>query len=237
MLPIAILSGGLATRLHPVTKILPKALIRISGQPFIFHQLKFLRKQGIRKVVICIGHLGDMIKSCVGDGSKFDLKILYSSEGEKLLGTGGAIKKALPKLGENFFVLYGDTFLPINFNLVKKAYMLSDKLCMMTILKNDGKWDQSNVLFKKNKLIEYNKRKPKIEMKYIDYGLSILSADVFKTYLNKSIFDLSDLYESLSLQKKIEGYQVYERFYEIGSKEGIKELVEEVDSLMQYYSV
>mgnify|MGYP001223093129 CR=1 FL=1 len=223
MLPTAILSGGLATRLHPVTKTLPKALIKISGQPFIFHQLKFLRKQGIRKVVICIGHLGEMIKSCVGDGSKFDLEILYSSEEEKLLGTGGAIKKALPKLGENFFVLYGDTFLPINFNLVEKAYMASDKLCMMTILKNDGKWDQSNVLFKKNKLIEYNKRKPTIEMKYIDYGLSILSADIFKTYLNKSIFDLSDLYESLSVQNKIEGYQVYERFYEIGTHNAIKE--------------
>ena len=223
MLPIAILSGGLATRLHPITKTLPKALIRISGQPFIFHQLKFLRKQGIRKVVICIGHLGEMIKSCVGDGSKFDLKVLYSTEEEKLLGTGGAIKKALSKLGENFFVLYGDTFLPINFNLVEKAYLSSDKLCMMTVLKNDGKWDQSNVLFKKNKLIEYNKRKPSIEMKYIDYGLSILSADVFKSYSNKSIFDLSDLYESLSLQKKIEGYQVYERFYEIGTLNAIKE--------------
>ena len=202
MLPVAILSGGLATRLHPITKTLPKALIRVSGQPFIFHQLKFLRKQGIRKVVICIGHFGEMIKSCVGDGTKFDLKILYSSEGEKLLGTGGAIKKALPKLGENFFVLYGDTFLPINFNLVEKAYLSSDKLCMMTVLKNDGKWDQSNVLFKKNKLIEYNKRKPIVEMKYIDYGLSVLSASVFNNYSNKSIFDLSDLYESLSLQKK-----------------------------------
>ena len=189
MFPVAILSGGLATRLHPITKTLPKALVQVSGQPFIFHQLKFLQKQGVRKVIICIGHFGEMIKSCVGDGSQFGLKILYSSEGEKLLGTGGAIKKALSKLGEHFFVLYGDTFLPINFKLVEKAYLSSEKLCLMTVLKNDGKWDRSNVLFEKNNLIEYNKRKPKVEMKYIDYGLSVLSAKLFNTYSNKSIFE------------------------------------------------
>ena len=114
MLPVAILVGGLATRLHPTTLTIPKSLIKVAGKPFIFHQLKNLREQGITDIVLCTGHLGEMIKSYVGDGSKFDLKILYSSDGNKLLGTGGAIKKALPLLGDKFFVLYGDTFYLLN---------------------------------------------------------------------------------------------------------------------------
>ena len=223
MLPVAILAGGLATRLHPFTLNIPKSLIKVAGKPFIFYQLKNLRKQGIKKIVLCTGHLGEMIKSYVGDGSKFDLDVLYSTDGNKLLGTGGAIKKALPLLDDNFFVLYGDTFLPIDFYDVEKAFLSCKQLSLMTILKNKGKWDKSNVFLKKNLLIEYNKRNPTAKMEYIDYGLSILSANIFKKYSNKKKFDLSSIFEELSAKNQIKGFEVAERFYEIGTHNSIKE--------------
>tara|TARA_B100002019_G_scaffold276367_1_gene275113 strand:- start:4445 stop:5158 length:714 start_codon:yes stop_codon:yes gene_type:complete len=231
MLPVAILAGGLGTRLYPITKTIPKALIEVSGQPFIFHQLKYLRHQGIKKVVICIGHLGDMIKSRVGDGSQFGLKIFYSSDESKLVGTGGAIKKALSMLGKKFFILYGDTFLPVRYDIVEKAYLSSNKLCLMTVLKNNGKWDKSNVLFKENSLIEYNKNEPRAEMIYIDYGLSILSANIFDTYPNKSFFDLSNVFQKLSDQNQLEGFEVHERFYEIGTPDSLRETEKFLTSL------
>lgn len=223
MLPVAILCGGLASRLYPITKTIPKALIKVSGQPFIYHQLTYLRQQGIKKVILCIGNLGKILKSYIGDGSRFGLKILYSSDESKLLGTGGAIKKALSILGNKFFILYGDTFLPVNFNSVEKAYLLSNKLCLLTVIKNDNKWDRSNVLFKNSRLIEYNKQSPSNKMRYIDYGLSVVSASIFDSYSNNSFFDLSSVYESLSTKKQIEGFKVYKRFYEIGTPNSIKE--------------
>jgi len=223
MMSVAILAGGLAVRLHPTTLTIPKSLIKVAGKPFIFYQLKYLRQQGVKKVVLCTGYLGEMIKSYVGDGSIFDLKILYSSDGDKLLGTGGAIKKALPLLSDKFFVLYGDTFLPIKFNMVEKAFLSCKKLCLMTLLRNKDKWDKSNICFKNNILQEYNKKNSSAEMEYIDYGLSILSASIFDTYSNEIFFDLANVFESLSFKKQIEGFEVYERFYEIGSINGIRE--------------
>jgi NDP-sugar pyrophosphorylase family protein len=223
MLPVAILAGGLAQRLHPITKAIPKAMIEILGKPFIFHQLSYLRKQGIKKVVICIGHLGDMIKSKVGDGSKFDLKISYSFDGTELLGTGGAIKKALPILGDKFFILYGDTFLPIRFETVQKAFLYSNSSSLMCVLKNDGKFDKSNVVFKNNQLVKYSKKRPSINMNYIDYGLSVINANIFEIYAKETFLDLSNIFEKLSKEKQLDGFEVYERFYEIGSFYGLKE--------------
>lgn len=231
MLPVAILCGGLASRLYPITETIPKALIKVSGQPFISHQLTYLHQQGIKKVILCIGNLGEILKSYVGDGSRFGLKILYSSDENKLLGTGGAIKKALPILGNEFFILYGDTFLPINFNSVEKAYLSSNKLCLMTVIKNDNNWDKSNVLFKNNRLIEYNKQNPSTKMRHIDYGLSVATANIFDMYSSDTFFDLSNVYKSLSTKKQIEGFEVYKRFYEIGTPSSIKETEEYLLSL------
>jgi NDP-sugar pyrophosphorylase family protein len=219
---VAILAGGLASRLGEVTKKLPKSLIEISGKPFIFHQLDILKSQGVKNVVLCLGHLGQMIESAVGDGRNFNLSIKYSYDGDKQLGTGGSIKKALHLLDPNFFVLYGDSLLPINFEKVQKAYD-AKKLGLMTIIKNDNAWDLSNVLYLDGKLIEYNKRNPKPNMKYIDYGLSILNKNAFNYFINEQIFDLSDLFALLSSKNELSAFEVYDRFYEIGSKKGIQE--------------
>jgi NDP-sugar pyrophosphorylase family protein len=223
MMPVAILAGGLATRLRPITEKIPKALIEVAGKPFIFHQLQYLHKEGIRKVVLCLGYLCEMIEKEVGDGSIFDLDITYSYDGDFLLGTGGAIKKALPLLDENFYVLYGDSFLPIHYRPVEETFLKSKKPALMTVILNENKWDKSNVIFKDELIIEYNKKKPKPAMKFIDYGLGILSKSLFDSYEEKVAFDLADLYHLLSIQNRLAGFEANERFYEIGSHQGIKE--------------
>jgi NDP-sugar pyrophosphorylase family protein len=223
MLPVAILAGGLATRLRPITEKIPKALIEVAGKPFIFHQLQYLRKEGIRKVVLCLGYLCEMIQEEVGDGSTFGLDITYSYDGDFLLGTGGSIKKALPLLDENFYVLYGDSFLPIHFKPVEDFFFECKKPALMTIILNENKWDKSNVVCKDWLVSEYNKKEPKSEMKFIDYGLGILSKSLFDQYEEDTAFDLADLYHLLSIQNQLAGFEVNERFYEIGSHQGIKE--------------
>jgi N-acetyl-alpha-D-muramate 1-phosphate uridylyltransferase len=223
MLPVAILAGGLATRLRPISETIPKSLVDVAGQPFIVRQLSYLRDQGVRKVVLCIGYLGEMIEDVVGNGSKFGLDVSYSPDGPVLLGTGGAIKKALPILGDQFFVLYGDSFLPVDFGAVEQAYLESGLDALMTVLKNGDLWDKSNVLFSDGRLVEYNKRAPRPEMTYIDYGLGVLSGAVLADYTAHQAFDLADVYQELSLQGQLAGLEVHERFYEIGSHTGLKE--------------
>lgn len=222
MLPVAILAGGLATRLRPITEKIPKALVPVAGKPFIYHQLTHLRDQGIDRVVLCIGYLGQMIQDVVGDGTEFGLSVSYSLDGPVLLGTGGAMKQASHLLEESFFVLYGDSFLPIDFSAVENSFLSSGKPALMTILHNGDRWDKSNVLFRNGKLEEYNKRYPRTEMEFIDYGLGILSKSVFEYYTDYPL-DLADVYHSLSLEGNLLGYEVHERFYEIGSIPGLKE--------------
>ena len=221
MLPVAILAGGLATRLRPVTQTIPKALIEIAGKPFIEHQLEYLKLQGVSSVILCIGYLGEMIQELVGNGSRWDLQVTYSPDGPVLLGTGGALKQALPLLGEQFFILYGDSYLPIDFAKVQAAFTESGQLGLMTVLKNQNQWDKSNVHFDGGKLIEYNKSVISPQMHYIDYGLGVLQAKALDVYPAGQPFDLSQVYNQLSLQKQLAGYEVFERFYEIGSHQGI----------------
>ena len=221
MFPVAILAGGLATRLRPITQTIPKALIEVAGKPFIDHQLEYLRKQGITSVVLCIGYLGEMIKEVVGDGSRWSMQVRYSLDGPILLGTGGALKQALPMLGERFFILYGDSYLPIDFAKVQTAFINSGQLGLMTVLRNQNLWDRSNVQFENERLIEYNKEKITSLMHYIDYGLGVLEASALSSYPSGLPLDLSRVYNELSLHKQLAGYEVFERFYEIGSHQGI----------------
>ena len=220
---VAILAGGLATRLRPITETIPKVLVDVSGQPFVNRQLAYLRDQGVSRVVLCVGYLGNMIEDVVGNGEQFGLSVSYAHDGSTLLGTGGALKKAMPLLGEHFFVLYGDSFLPINFLQVQQAYVVSKQQALMTVLKNGDRWDKSNVLFTNGRLVEYNKHAPRPDMAYIDYGLGVVSADVLAPYPADKPFDLADVYQALSTKGQLAGLEVHERFYEIGSHEGLKE--------------
>lgn len=224
MFPVVILAGGLATRLRPLTEAIPKALLDVNGHPFITHQLNLLHKQGIREIVMCIGYLGNMLEDFLEDGKRFDMKIQYSYDGEKLLGTGGAIKKALHLLDENFFVLYGDSYLPCNFSAVQNTFLEKQKLALMTVFRNSGQWDTSNVEFQHSNILCYDKKNRTERMHHIDYGLGIFNKHAFDQIPENTDYDLALLYQNLLKQNQLSAHEVKERFYEVGSFAGIEEL-------------
>ena len=222
-IPVAILAGGLATRLRPITEKIPKSLVPVAGRPFLAHQLEMLHARGIRHAILCIGYLGEMIQ-CDFGSEAFGIRLDYSFDGEKLLGTGGAIKRALPKLGEEFFVLYGDSYLPIQYVPVADVFHRSGKLGLMTVYRNEGKYDASNVVFRDGEIIVYDKKVKLPEMRHIDYGLSLFKSSVFDVYPADENFDLAEVMGCLVREKQLAGYEVLERFHEMGSPGGLAEL-------------
>jgi NDP-sugar pyrophosphorylase family protein len=229
-IPIAILAGGLATRLRPITEKIPKSLVPVAGKPFLAHQLELLRARGLRRIVLCIGYLGEMIQKDFGDGSAYGVHLDYSFDGPKLLGTGGALKRALPKLGEEFFVLYGDSYLPIQYQPIAECFHRSGKLGLMTVYRNEGLYDTSNVVFADGEIKVYDKKAKLPEMRHIDYGLSLFKASVFNSYSADQPFDLAEVMGKLVREKQLAGYEVPERFYEMGSPAGLAELEELITS-------
>jgi NDP-sugar pyrophosphorylase family protein len=222
--PVAILAGGLATRLRSVTEELPKALIKVGNQPFLAHQLRLLASAGIAKVVLCVGYRGEMIEKEFGDGRRFGVEVTYSFDGPELLGTGGALKNARPLLGKQFLVLYGDSYLPIDYTAPIRVFIASGKTGLMTVFRNDGRWDTSNVLFKSGLIQNYAKKNPSPEMRHIDYGLGIFSAAAFSSWPDGKAFDLAEVYQDLIVRGELAGHEVEQRFYEIGSPAGLAEL-------------
>jgi dTDP-glucose pyrophosphorylase len=224
--PVAILAGGLATRLRPITEKIPKVLVPVAGRPFLAHQLQLLREQGIQRVVLCLGHLGEMVEREFGDGEADQIELQYSYDGPALLGTAGALKSALPKLGEKFFVLYGDSYLPIPFEPIAEFFERSGKLGLMTVYRNEGRYDTSNVVFGDGEIKVYDKKQRLPEMQHIDYGLSMFRREVFERYPADQAFDLAEVMRDLVVRKQLAGFEVKERFYEIGSPAGLAELNE-----------
>jgi N-acetyl-alpha-D-muramate 1-phosphate uridylyltransferase len=220
--PVAVLAGGLATRMRPVAERIPKALFEVAGKPFIEHQLAWLRREGIARVVLCVGFLGEMVEAHIGDGARFGLKVAYSFDGERLLGTGGALRRALPMLGEHFFVLYGDSYLDIAYAPVQAAYRASGLPALMTVFRNEGRWDTSNVVFDGKHVVLHDKRHRTEDMKFIDYGLGVVSGDIIRAWKDEA-FDLSDLYGSLAREGRLAGFEATTRFYEIGTPSGLAE--------------
>ncbi len=233
-IPVAILAGGLATRLRPITEKIPKSLVPVAGKPFLAHQLELLRARGIRRVVLCVGYLGEMIQRDFGDGSAFGIQLDYSfdsprqsvatASGPQLLGTGGAVKQALPLLGDEFFVLYGDSYLPVEYRPVAEFFRRSGKLGCMTVYRNEGRYDSSNVVFRDGEIAVYDKKNRRPEMRHIDYGLSLFKALVFNRFAPNHPFDLAEVMGKLVREKQLAGYEVHERFYEMGSPAGLAEL-------------
>jgi NDP-sugar pyrophosphorylase family protein len=222
-IPVAILAGGLATRLRPITEKIPKSLVPVAGRPFLAHQLELLHARGIRHAVLCIGYLGEMIQRDFGN-EKIGIKLDYSFDGPKLLGTGGAIKSALPLLGGEFFVLYGDSYLPIDYAPIADFFHRSGKHGLMTVFRNEGKFDTSNVVFTDGEIKVYDKKNKLPEMHHIDYGLSLFKASVFDAYAADQVFDLAEVMGKLVREKQLAGFEVPQRFYEIGSPAGLAEL-------------
>jgi NDP-sugar pyrophosphorylase family protein len=229
-LPVAILAGGLGTRLGSLSKQIPKSLIDVAGKPFAVHQLELLRRHGFTQVIFCVGYLGEQIHASLGDGGLWGMHLEYvfdviptTGSEPKLLGTGGAIRHALPLLGDEFLVLYGDTYLLCDYTAVVGAFQRSGKLGLMTVFRNVNQWDRSNLLFSGNKILLYDKRKPIPDMQHIDYGLGVFHAQAFRTYSGNHLFDLADVYQDLIRRDELAGYEVTQRFYEIGSSSGLEE--------------
>jgi D-sedoheptulose 7-phosphate isomerase len=223
-LPVAILAGGLATRLLPITERVPKLLVEVAGELFFSHQLRLLKEAGLTRLVLCVGHLGEMIVENYGDGARWGVQIDYSFDGPAPLGTGGAIIRALTKLGDAFYVLYGDSYLPINYLDVGQSFLVSGKQGMMTIFENCNRYDVSNVWFEDGRIRTYDKKNRVPQMKHVDYGLGLLRADALTDWPRGSTVDLADVYRRLVEKDELAGYEVRQRFYEIGSHTGLREL-------------
>ena len=224
MLPVAILAGGWATRLRPVTEKIPKALIEINGEPFLAHQLRLLASKGVKHATLCVGYLGEMLEAYAGDGSRFGLELTYAPDGPQLRGTAGAVAHARPLLGESFFVLYGDSYLPCDYGAVARAFEQSGQAGLMTVFHNQDRWDSSNVRFEGGRILAYNKKLRTPEMRYIDYGLGVFRGAAFDGVPETGAHDLADLYQDLLARGELAGLEVKERFYETGSLAGIQEL-------------
>ncbi len=223
MLPVAILCGGLAVRLRPITASIPKALIPINGEPFLAHQLRLLDTVGIKKVVLCVGFLGEKIRDFAGE--RFGrIEISYSFDGPKLLGTAGAIVRAFPYLGSSFFVLYGDSYLPCDYRKIAADFEQSGKSGLMTVYRNEGKYDSSNVEFEDGRILCYDKKNKTPRMRYIDYGLGVFDKSAFSGLPADEPTDLASVYGRLLDRNDLTASEVKERFYEIGSLEGIRDL-------------
>jgi len=226
MLPIAILAGGLATRLRPVTETIPKALIEIAGEPFLAHQLRLLRAAGYERVVLCVGYLGEMVRDFAGDGAVFGLRVDYSFDGPQLLGTAGAIVRALPMLGDRFSVIYGDSYLPCDYAAAEQTFADSGKLGLMTVYRNEGQWDASNVEFDGARVVRYDKANRTPAMRHIDYGLGVLRREALAGVPADRPYDLAAVYQDLVRRGELAAWESPDRFYEIGSREGIADLTE-----------
>lgn len=222
-LPVAILAGGLATRLRPITENIPKSLVEVAGRPFIDHQLALLRAQGYRNVVLCVGYLGEMLERHVGDGASHGVRVSYSRDWPQLLGTGGAVRRALPMLEESFFVLNGDSYLLCDFPAVEQAFRQGGAQALMTVFRNEDRWDRSNAAYRDGKVLAYDKKDRTPEMRYIDYGLGVLSAGLLESRTDGEAFDLAEVLSPLASNGGLAGMEVHERFYEIGSAPGLAE--------------
>jgi NDP-sugar pyrophosphorylase family protein len=226
LLTVAILAGGRATRLRPITENIPKSLLELNGEPFAVHQLRLLRAKGIGRVVLCVGHLGTLIQRVIGDGAALGLQVDYSFDGPALLGTAGAVKNALPELGESFFVMYGDSYLPCDYAGIARNFESAGVLGMMTIFRNDGKWDASNVELENGQILAYSKIERTPRMRHIDYGIGVFRAEAFDGISAGVPSDLSEVYTDLLNRKQLAAFEVRERFHEIGSPAGLRETAE-----------
>lgn len=222
-MPAIILAGGLATRQRPLTLNTPKALIEVAGHPFLWHQLRLLRRRGMGHVVLAVGYLGEKIQEKFGDGREVGIRIDYCYDGPVLLGTAGAIRQALPLLPQRFFVLYGDSYLTCDYRAVQDAFLDGGLPGLMTVYHNEGLYDNSNVEYDGRRILRYDKRNRMPGMRHIDYGLGAFDRSVFGAIPAGEVYDLSRVYQNLLRAGKLGAFEVRDRFYEIGSPAGLRE--------------
>ncbi len=219
---MVILAGGLATRLGPLAAQCPKSMLLIEGKPFLQHQIEWIRQNHVTDIVLCIGHLGHKIESYFGDGERFGVSIRYSKESDKLLGTGGCLKKALPLLEDAFFVMYGDSYLMLDSGEIEREFLRHPDCGLMVVYRNENRYDQSNLEVRDGWVVEYGMGNHP-QKHYIDEGISVMRADFFEPFKEKEVFGLPLVFEKLIAARKLCAMETRQRFYEIGSREGFEE--------------
>lgn len=224
-----VLAGGRGTRMAPLTDSVPKALIPVAGKPFADWQLAWLAAEGVDRVTYSVGHLGGCIRDHVGSGERWGLDVRYVDEGSDLRGTGGALRLALERdaLDDRFFVLYGDSFLRVGLLDVWRAFEESGKSALMTVYRNDGKWDTSNAVFEGGLVTRYEKGLSPVpaDMRFIDYGLSAFRRSTIERLVPPGTrVDLATVFTELSVVGELAGFEAHERFYEVGSPAGLDAL-------------
>jgi NDP-sugar pyrophosphorylase family protein len=220
-LPVCILAGGLGTRLGETVRDTPKPLLKVAGEPFLAHQLRLLASYGVERVVLCVGYLGEVIEAGIG-AEQFGIEIAYSYDAPELDGTLGAIRRAAGLLGERFLILYGDTYLRVDYAGAAGTWEESGAPGLMVVLRNEGRWDTSNALYADGRIVAYDKAAPVAGMHWIDYGLGGLEAAALDL-VPPSESDLSGLYRELAGSGSLCGYEATERFYEIGTPAALAE--------------
>jgi len=224
---VAILAGGLATRLGDLTKNRPKSMVEVYGKPFIEYQLELLRKGGIDNIILCLGYAGEQIERHCGNGKKYGVNIKYSIE-DKLLGTAGALRKAEVLLNDVFFTMYGDSYLFLDFPAAMRDFESQNKLAQMTVYRNYDRYDRSNTAVEGNLVKKYSKQERTEDMTYIDYGANIFRKEALRMIPENQFYSLEDLFPRLIEMDELLAFEVKERFYEIGSPQGLKEFTEYV---------
>lgn len=219
---IAILSGGLGTRLGELTRNTPKSLIQIAGKPFLEYQLDFLKKAGIENILLCTGHMGKQIENIFGNGNRYGVNIKYSHE-EKPLGTAGALKNGEDKLKDPFITLYGDSYVFLDFSEMTSYFQSQDKLALMTVFRNSDRYDRSNTAIQGHLVKEYSKKNRTGDMEYIDYGVNIFRKSVLEMIPENQFCSLEELFPKLIEEEQLLAYEVHQRFYETGSPEGLED--------------
>jgi NDP-sugar pyrophosphorylase family protein len=225
---VAILTGGLATRLGDLTRNQPKSMLKIRGKIFLEYQLEMLKRADIKDIVLCIGHMGEQIERQFGNGRNYGVNIRYSLE-DKLLGTAGALKKAEDLLNEVFFTMYGDSYLFLDFTEVIRYFQSQNKLALMTVYKNYDRYDRSNTVVEGSLVKNFSKKERTENMVYIEYGANILNKEAFRMIPENQFYSLDDLFPHLIEMDELLAFEVKERFYEIGSPQGVKEFEEYIE--------
>lgn len=220
---IVVLAGGPGTRLRPLTEEMPKSMISVKGKPFLQYQIELFKHSGIRDIVLCVGYLAEKIMECFGDGGKFGVKIRYSVEGNRLLGTAGALKRSESLLDDVFFITYGDAYLMLDYANAMAYFKRFNKLGLMVVYKNFNRFDKSNVIVEDGYVKVYDKRRQTPDMVYIDYGVSVLRRESLALIPPDVVMDLQEFYRVLIEPGELLAYETYNRFYEIGSFRGLKE--------------
>lgn len=220
-----ILAGGLGTRLLPLTSTLPKSLVPVAGKPFIDWQLTRLRESGFDRVLLCIGHLGELVREHVGDGRRFELAVSYAADGPTQLGTAGALRHALSQLDSTFLLTYGDSYLPFDY-----AAPLDDlnahpaAFGTMSVFPNQDRWDRSNTRVEGERVVRYDKHAAEGECDYIDYGAMALRREAIAALSPSLVIGLDAVQSALASAGRLRAYIATERFYEIGTSSGLAEL-------------